>query len=559
MSDPTPEEVRALESQRTKQLQQTERSVGVMNTSLDNVAHSMIQAKRERNALLPINQLPTELLVHIFSVSIGTRSRRIYDLKAIASVAWRWNRIIKHTPMLWAVLDSTFPIKLVHTALQRAGDLPLTIRACWGLESWSTDSDMETLRMRTPGEDGLAFLTTVFLKVARWKHARLKLGTSLPSLLQYLERPAPLLERFSLKIQQGRGPSVDLFQGHCPSLAEIDISGLVVPWNSRIFQNLRSISIDDVWQHGPTVEEVIRLVGSPPRLKHFYIGGLLPGTQPQDILPVEVLHLESLTLSDVSATSTQHILSRIRAPRLNKLVVEPTLYVEDEYDLSTFFDVALSHFNPTIRSGIERAHTLHISIDWDGPNISICTRHAPGRGIPQIGDIMLDFYLKSVAEDLQLCLGLLLPSPPLCPPISLKITAGLNNIPESDLHWMLESEINNRITELCLQSAHNPHLLAFLCTGRSGGGIVKWPFPRVTMLALPREVSGKEALRLIRQRYAPTAEDFTRTQPANSDDFVYEPVDRLSQLRVEDIKFSEADYDRLVNTIVGKEDRKSVV
>ncbi|KAG8892669.1 hypothetical protein FRC01_014013, partial [Tulasnella sp. 417] len=336
-------------TQRTIQLQQLEGEAGPTDTSLDNLAHLTIQAKRERNSLLPINQLPTELLVDIFKSSLRARSRRIYDLNAIASVAWRWNRIIKHTPMLWAVLDSTVPMKFVRIALQHAGDFPLTIKARWDLKAWDTESDLESMRGRTAGADGMTFLTTTLPKLAQWKHARLKLGTGRLDLLKHLEQPAPLLERFSMDIQHGwGGPQVDLFQ-----------------------------------------EEVIHLFRSSARLKHFYISGLQPSNLPQDISLVEVPDLESQPLG-CGCDFTQYILSRIRAPTLTKLVVEPTLYLEDTYHLPTFLDVALGHFNQTIRSGIERAHSLHISVD--SGNLSISTRHEDSPDIPKNEEIMLDFY-----------------------------------------------------------------------------------------------------------------------------------------------------------------------
>ncbi|KIO31998.1 hypothetical protein M407DRAFT_19023, partial [Tulasnella calospora MUT 4182] len=411
---------------------------------------------------------------------------------------------------------------------------------------------MEPLRIRTPGEDDVTFLTIVFPRLARWKHARIELDGGSPSQLQYLEQPAPLLESFSMQIpDRGQRSQVNLFQGHCPSLSEIDISGLAIKWSSSIFQNVRSISIRDVWQHGPTVEEVLQLVGSSPRLKHFYISGLSPSNQPLDIPPVEVPHLDSLSILYADASSTQHILSRIRAPTLTKLAVKPTLHQVDSYHLPTFLDVGLRHFNRTIRSGIERAHSLCISIDWHGGIISVSTRHAPGPGAPTNEDIMLDFYNKSNTKGLQLCLGLLLPSPTLCPPISLGITA-TNDIPESDLQWMLEGEINNKVTEISFEPPNNGAFLSFLCTGRNRGGTVKWPFPSVKTLNLPRGISGRDAVRLIRQRYAPAAKDFTPIQPASSGGFVHEPVDPLSQLRVEGVGFNEIEYDRLVN-IVGKD------
>ncbi|KAG9044446.1 hypothetical protein FS837_008119 [Tulasnella sp. UAMH 9824] len=535
MGDRTSAEVRTLskESQGTKELQQIEEETGAVDIALN---YEHIQVKREKNPLLPINQLPTELLVDIFIATIGAGSRRIYNLKVLASVAWRWDTTIKHTPMLWATLDSRMPPKLVKIAIQRSGDLPLTIRAYCGLRWWSTDSDMETRNASTSDEDHMAFLTTIFPKLARWKHARLKLGTAMPDLMQNLEQPAPLLEKFSMKIQHGwEGPQVDLFRGHCPSLTEIDISGFNVPWSSRIFQNLLSISIGEVWHHGPC--------GLPP--------GHPPGHPPQDPPLVDVPHLQSLRVWDVSASSTQHILSRIRAPTLTELVVNPTMYRVDTYHLSTFLDAALGHFNQTIRSGIEHAHGLYVSINSDNTSISVSTRRADSPGLPKNEDVMLEFYHQPILEGLQLCLAFLLPSPPLCPPISLDIFE-LSDVMESDLYWMLESGINDKVTEVYLRTFQDEPFLSFLCTARNCGGTAKWPFPRLKTLTLPEWVSGEEAVRLIRQRYAPAPEDFNQSLSLGSGDLVFEPVDPLVRLELEDVRFDHVDYNRLAN-IVGND------
>lgn len=72
------------------------------------------------------------------------------------------------------------------------------------------------------------------------------------------------------------------------------------------------------------------------------------------------------------------------------------------------------------------------------------------------------------------------------------------------------------------------------------------------MLTLWRQVSGKEVARLIRQRYAPVAEDFSQIRPLSSGELIWEPVDQLIQLRVENFKFNEVDYRRLVG-IIGKD------
>lgn len=452
--------------------------------------------------------------------------------------------------MLWAVLDSTMPVKLVQTALQRVGDLPLSIRACPGLRRRSVDSSTD-IRLRIAATKSCAaFLPIVFPRVAQWKDAHLDLYPDFKERLQSLEQPAPLLERFSFKIQcPGLAPQVDLFQGHCPSLTELSINKLVVPWNSRIFQNLRSISIEDVKQHGPTVEEVIQLIALPPHLKHFSIRALQLSDPAQDVPLVEVPQLESLSVREVGPSSIQHILSRIRAPTLTKLIVNPINYWDVDYQLSTFINVSLGHFEQTIRSAIEHAHSLSISIDLPSRSISVSTSHAGSSSMVKDEYVMLDFYNKAVMESLQLCLGFLLPRPPLCPPITLDILETSNTL-ESDFHWMLESAINDRVTEVCLRAYGDCTCLSFLCTARDCGGIAKWPFPRLRKLTLPRCISGEEAVCLIRQRYAPdTSKDFNQILPFTSGDFVFEPVDRLIELDLQAVMFDDADYDRLASIV----------
>ncbi|KAG8895092.1 hypothetical protein FRC00_008002 [Tulasnella sp. 408] len=385
--------------------------------------------------------------------------------------------------MLWAVLDSNLPTNLVRTALQCAGDIPLTITARQIQRRRSTDFDTEEMRAWAASRDGVDFLSAVLPTLARWKDARLD-----------LEPPVP----------------------------------------------------EDLRQHGPTVEEVIQLIGLPPHLKHFYTRRLQFSDPPQDVPLVEIPQLESLGVWDIDASSIQHILSRIRAPTVTHLAVKLPKYRPRDYQLSTFLDVALGHFEQIIRSAIEHAHSLHISIDSYDRIISVSTRHEDSSSMFKNEVIMLDLYHHPILDGFQLCLGFLLPCPPLCPPITLDILEISNSL-ESDLQWMLGSAINDRVTEVHLRAFDGCRFLSFLCTAGNCGGIAKWPFPRLRTLTLPEGVSGEEAVFLISQRDAPASKDFNQIPRFSSGDFVFEPVDRLIQLDLKAVMLDDTAYDRLAS------------
>ncbi|KAG9020500.1 hypothetical protein FS837_008161 [Tulasnella sp. UAMH 9824] len=83
----------------------------------------VIRLRRQRNALLPINRLPPELLAAILLESIRNRRPRILALQELGQVTWRWWQIIKTNPQFWTHICP--PLESVELQIRKAGILPL--------------------------------------------------------------------------------------------------------------------------------------------------------------------------------------------------------------------------------------------------------------------------------------------------------------------------------------------------------------------------------------------------------------------------------------------------
>ncbi|KAG9042088.1 hypothetical protein FS837_011359, partial [Tulasnella sp. UAMH 9824] len=314
--------------------------------------------------------------------------------------------------------------------------------------------------------------------------------------------------------------------------------------------NLRSILIHGVMEDGPTIEDVLHSILSSPRLDYFCLRecALSAGTPHHDILPVKIPHLRTLFLLEMRLSFTEQILSHIHAPGLRRLIVQPNPSdAEENHDLLTLFNTSLLHFNSNIYSSIIDFNRLWISIDSRTGEISVAT--PPLHPYDHEPAIWVHFYHQRVMQGLRWCLETLLRDVPVCPPITLVILES-GGVPESDLLWMMDSQINDKVTKIDIRTSDGDVFLPFLCTGRPIQGVVKWPFPKLRRLLLKEQVSGARLVHLLRQRYAPDLREVPGTQPPDlQSTFTLETPDRLVFLDVDDPFFHPYAYEGFVHII----------
>ncbi|KIO31997.1 hypothetical protein M407DRAFT_4723 [Tulasnella calospora MUT 4182] len=167
--------------------------------------------------------------------------------------------------------------------------------------------------------------------------------------------------------------------------------------------------------------------------------------------------------------------------------------------------------------------------------------------------ILMEFYHQPVIAGLQFCFELLLQNVPFYRPISLVLVES-NNVPASDLVWILDSEINDKVAEVDIRTSGDDPFLPFLCKARYLDGVAKWPLPKLKRLLLTRHagISKGKLARLLRQRYAPDLERVAETLTPNSQSpLILEAPDQLTYLDIENTTLRHSDYDSLAN-IVGK-------
>ncbi|KAG8938515.1 hypothetical protein FRC04_008441 [Tulasnella sp. 424] len=94
--------------------------------------------RRRRNAFIPFNRLPSEVLSAILIEAVEEdQPRRIRALQVLAQVSWQWWQTIKSDPQFWAYI--TPPIEGTELQIRKAGILPLRLH--WRFDVRDDDSD----------------------------------------------------------------------------------------------------------------------------------------------------------------------------------------------------------------------------------------------------------------------------------------------------------------------------------------------------------------------------------------------------------------------------------
>ncbi|KAG8922662.1 hypothetical protein FRC01_013753 [Tulasnella sp. 417] len=455
------------------------------------------------NLVLPINRIPTEILVTIFEESIYTPELslslipHVQKLHKLACVCLKWNRAVKETPSLWTVLESTTPRELVPHILQRSRQSPLVIKCCivagrqaGGLLSKAYGG------ARGLWDDIKSFLMIALLEIHRWRSALIRLSQADSEILEGLEKPAPLIEMVDIDIHEcPQQANINLFDGRASNLRSVRLCGVPFIWSQGQFSDLHNLYISTTPSSQPALADVLMTIESSPHLRNLCLESLrMPASQGEDNLgAIKLDSLETLTLYRASSSVTQAILIRIRAPILQHLAILSRW--DDGSNTSGQFIDRIPHFLPMIHSSINNANNVELTLRHS--SISIRTS-----GNPRI-DITIDH--NSSAHTLQIFLRNIIHGSASRTPIRLSI-AQVPEIEWSDLGKMLSSL--DGVVELSVEDLRGDHqhdLFRFLSTpsdasGR-GNSHLKWPFPYLKKLVLPFNTMGEQIVEFVKGRY----------------------------------------------------------
>jgi hypothetical protein len=260
-----------------------------------------------RNALAPVNSLPDELLLSIFSLLSSTdawtaRPRGGSLWLSVVGTCQRWRNIAHSFPPLWSRIDfgnDVSKLRYAHHFIRLSGDVPLKV-------------SLYRDRNRTTMDE----ITGILLPhLSRIENLQFTLrGSNIHQLLPVLTCSAPLLRVLCLRQDASsrsllleRQDSVmipRIFDSDAPLLEQLTLKHVSVNWTTSIFQGLSVLDIaSENPIYTPTMESFLDVLDACPKLQALRLvdaGPELPrGTveYPEPLRSVHLAELRRLTLS----------------------------------------------------------------------------------------------------------------------------------------------------------------------------------------------------------------------------------------------------------------------
>lgn len=265
-------------------------------------AYRAIPFRKIHNRRCSLDRLPNELLLPIFRDVVNEDSRDYYHhLHEIAQVCKRWSMVVKRSPQLWTYIHTGNPISLIRKAMVMSGQLPLHI-------------DFSTVWC---ADDGSKPMAAVVPHIPRWRSIVTRVIGDCPVSLE--SSPAPQLVSFKIhRPHRWNGP-VQFFQGHVPVLRQLSLDSIPFrQWDTLSLPCLRSLKLNAIHEHGPSVTEILHILEFSPALEDLSLVDIKfsrDGAElGRDASLVRLAQLKYCRITIVDSTAMHNLLRYIQAP-----------------------------------------------------------------------------------------------------------------------------------------------------------------------------------------------------------------------------------------------------
>ncbi|KAG8941402.1 hypothetical protein FRC04_004195 [Tulasnella sp. 424] len=223
--------------------------------------------RRQHNAFIPFNRLPSEVLSAILIEAVDkSQPRRIKALQVLAQVSWQWWQTIKSDPQFWTYI--TPPREGAELQIRKAGILPL--RVYWQFSVG--DNDHEALK-------GLLQLHS-----ARWTGIDLMGPSGNVSLQLLCTSHFPRLKYLKVDSIRGIGTGDWRFNiAQCPNLEEARLP--IMPYfpssvssSSPAFLRILHLDLDSKNSHPSS--DIVSLLRFTPHLIELEVKNLYHDVSP---------------------------------------------------------------------------------------------------------------------------------------------------------------------------------------------------------------------------------------------------------------------------------------
>lgn len=206
--------------------------------------------RKKRNALLPVECLPTEIFIGILRDAVRTCDSPSLELMKLSHVSWWWWSVATDCPSLWNTIKYDCPSADV--ALERSKTTLVDIRILVN----NSDEDTKLL----------LFVDAIEPHSNRWRNFAFDGSEAHFKILQrLLTGPLASLGKLTISLKS-QGP-LDYLPTDSP-LTELSLKSALLPQPLTLVASLRSLTLQNMRGEGaPTASHVLALISQCPDLQ----------------------------------------------------------------------------------------------------------------------------------------------------------------------------------------------------------------------------------------------------------------------------------------------------
>ncbi|KAH9935074.1 hypothetical protein B0H21DRAFT_759397 [Amylocystis lapponica] len=259
---------------------------------IDQVQKYLLELKACHNSFAPINCLPNELLVNIFSHDRDREKLHSMAWIRLTHVCRYWRGIALATPTLWSKiyladnsdpeLEDVSPI-LLHNCLLR-----------------SVPSKVDIVILKAADENASDMLEDLRQHADRIRSLRIRFG-AVGELLPFLSFRMPSLEELYLnpkheyvkrygypgseeddyaeEEERDEDYALDLFPGQVPRLRSLTLKGgVAIPWDPEVLSSLVHLDVSGILErrNAPIIDDLLDVLDACHNLESLVMDGCLP-------------------------------------------------------------------------------------------------------------------------------------------------------------------------------------------------------------------------------------------------------------------------------------------
>lgn len=283
-------------------------------SSSPEIVERKVQLRRRRNQEHShIYKLPVEILIEILLFAVRWFAYSVSQLHELASVSKRWFDTVVGCSRFWTIFDADEIPAVRRMAMRRNPNGPLDILFLWKPDY--AEESIEDLEDISP---------------ARWRSIRYNVHYKTTSLFDYLHSDNSGLVDVHIFNEIGHSNLyLDLSPNGSP-LERVELWRMSLPWDSPRLSGLRWLSIEDLWEDIPSIDELHRILASSPMLEHLSLIKIEPVNDVDDSdesprsfqqTPVSLPMLRTLQFKDIPRNFQNTLVPLLEAPSCLALVI----------------------------------------------------------------------------------------------------------------------------------------------------------------------------------------------------------------------------------------------